>query len=296
VRRSTRRWFLLGAVFLACAGFGLWTTAHRRTAAALERGDLTTAAAIQNRLAWFHLDDADQRYALGRALVAEGRLDDAVVQYQRGLARQPRGEQWAALAAIHRSRGDVEAALQAWDHGFELNRNRRYLHRASDLLFKRGDRERSFSYFERALLVDPPSVRVHAWLAAKAETMGLPRQQVRHLRAALAFDPAQFRLRQSLAWLLATQEAPELRDSAEAVRLAEALVNESARRDAATLDLLATALASDGRFDEAVRVAAEACDRAERDGEIELAASIRERLSRYRSGQVYREDAESARG
>jgi tetratricopeptide (TPR) repeat protein len=291
VRRPAHRWLLLGAVFLGCVGFGLWTTAIRRTAAALERGDLTAAAAIQNRLAWFHLDDADQRYALARALVAEDRLADAVAQYQRGLAREPRGEQWAALAAIHRSRGELEAALEAWERGFELNRNRRYLHRASDLLSKQGDRERSFAYFERALLVDPPSARVHAWLAAKAESMGLHRQQVHHLRAALGFDPSLSRLRHALAWLLATQEDPQLRNSAEAVQLAEALVNESSRRDAATLDLLATALASDGRFDEAVRVAAEACDRAERDGEIELAAKVRERLVLYRSGQVYREAA-----
>lgn len=291
MRRPAHRWLLLGAVFLGCVGFGLWTTALRRTAAALERGDLTTAAAIQNRLAWFHLDDADQRYALARALVAEDRLDDAIAQYQRALAREPRGEQWAALAAIHRGRGELEAALAAWDRGFELNRNRRYLHRASEMLLKRGDRERSFAYFERALLVDPPSARVHAWIAAKAESMGLPRQQVHHLRAALGFDPSLFRLRQTLAWLLATQEDPQLRNSAEAVQLAEALVDESARRDAATLDLLATALASDGHFDEAVRVAAEARDRAERDGELELAAKIRERLALYRIGQVYREAA-----
>jgi tetratricopeptide (TPR) repeat protein len=290
VLRPAHRWLLLGAVFLGCVGFGLWTTASRRTAAALERGDLTTAAAIQNRLAWFRLDEADHRYALARALVAEGRLDDAVAQYQRGLAREPRGEQWAALAAIHRSRGELEAAIQAWERGFEINRNRRYLHRASDLLLKHGDRERSFEFFERALLVDAPSARVHAWLAAKAESLGLARQQIHHLRAALAFDPTLFRLRSSLAWLLATQDDPQLRDSAEAVPLAEALASESARRDAATLDLLATALASDGRFDEAVVVAAEARDRAERDGESELAEAIRQRLVLYRSGQAFHEN------
>jgi tetratricopeptide (TPR) repeat protein len=287
----------LGAVFLACVAFGLWTTASRRTAAALERGDLATAAAIQNRLAWFRLDDADQRYALGRALVAEGRLDDAVAQYQRGLAREPRGEQWAALAAIQRSRGELEAAIQSWERGFELNHNRRYLHRASELLLKHGDRERSFEFFERALLVDAPSARVHAWLAAKAESLGLVERQIHHLRAELSFDPTLFRPRWALAWLLATQQDPRLQDSAEAVRLAEGLASESARRDAATLDLLATALASDGRFDEAVLVAVEARDRAQRDGESELAEAIRQRLVLFRSGQAYRESpAATARG
>jgi hypothetical protein len=131
---------------------------------------------------------------------------------------------------------------------------------------------------------------VHAWLAARAESLGLARQQIQHLRAALGFDPSLFRLRWSLAWQLATQPDPELRDSAEAVGLAEALVSESSRRDAATLDLLATALAADGRFEEAVRIAAEARDRAERDGESELATIVRERLALFRSGQAYREN------
>ncbi len=294
MRRPAHRWLLLGVVFVAFVGFGLWTTASRRTAAALERGDLTTAAAIQNRLAWLRLDDADQRYALARALVAAGRLDDAVKQYRRGLAREPRGEQWAALAAVQVRRGEPAAAIESWQRGFEINHNRRYLHRASRLLLNSGDRERGFEFFERALLVDAPSARVHVWLAARAEALGLAKQQIRHLRAALAFEPGLPSLRRSLAWLLATQEDLQLRDSAEAVRLAEALASETARRDASALDLLATALASDGRFDEAVLVAAEARDRASRDGESELAASIRQRLALYRSGQAYR--ANSATG
>jgi tetratricopeptide (TPR) repeat protein len=287
VRRPPHRWLLLAVVFLVCLGLGIRTSAGRRTTAALERGDLDTAAAIQSRLAWLRLDHAEHRYALGRALVAAGRVDDAVEQYRRALAREPRGEQWAALAALELRRGDLEAAIDCWDRGFEINHNRRYLHRASVNLIKAGDRMRGFQYFERAMLVDPPSARLHVWLANKADELGLVREQIRHLRAALGFDPKLPRERWSLAWLLASQPDPELRDSAEAVRLAEALASESSRRDAYALDLLAAALASDGRFEQAVVVAAEARDRASLDGEGELAAAIQQRLALYRSGQAY---------
>jgi len=273
---------------------GLGTTARRRSAAALERGDLTTAAAIQSRLAWLHLDDAGQRYALARALVAAGRLDDAVAQYQRGLARAPRGNQWSALAAVQVRRGDAEAAIDAWQRGFEIDHFPRYLHRASKLLLERGEPERAFDFFERANLVDPPSATMHARLAAMAASMGLPRQRIRHLRAALELEPTQQGLRLLLAWLLATNEDPQLRGSADAVRLAEALASETGRRDALVLDVLAAALASDGRFDAAVLVAVEARDRASRHGDSELAASIRQRLALYRSGRAYFETPPAA--
>ena len=289
--RPAHRRLLLAAVFVACLAGGLWTTGRLRTAAALERGDLTTAAAIQNRLAWLHLDEAEQRYALARALVAAGRLDDAVAQYQRGLARSPRGEQWAALAAVQVRRGDAEAAIDAWQRGFEVNQAARYLHRASKLLLERGETERAFDFFERAHRVNPPSGQLHARLAAMAESLGLPGQRIRHLREALEFEPTRRSLRLSLAWLLATCEDPQLRNGAEAVRLAEALASETGRRDALVLDVLAAALATEGRFDAAVLVAVEARDRASQQGESELAASIQERLALYRSGRAFLETA-----
>jgi tetratricopeptide (TPR) repeat protein len=287
VRRPPHRYLLLGAVFILCVGFGIRTTASRRTTAALERGDLDAAVAIQNRLAWLRLDDADHRYALARSLNDAGRLDDAVVQYQRGLAREPSGVQWAALGNLQRRRGDLEAAIDGWERGFALNHNAYYLHRASKFLIKAGDIERGYAYFERAMLVAPPSARLHVWLANKAGDLGLVKQQIHHLRAALEFDPKLTRERWSLAWLLASQRDPELRDSAEAVRLAEALASESSRRDASVLDLLAAALASNGQFEQAVVVATEARDRASLDGESVLADAIQQRLALYRSGQAY---------
>jgi len=287
VRQPARRHLVFAAVFVVCLVGGIYTTARQRTAAALARGDLTTAAAIQNRLAWLHLDDAEQRFALARALVAAGRLDDAVAQYQRGLARSPQGNQWAALARIQYNRGDLEAAIDAWQRGFDLSHDRRYLNRASVSLLEVGQTERAYDYYERSLGFEPPSIRKEVWLAAQAKDWGLPKHQIVHLRAALAFDPAQRGLRGELAWVLATSSDPQLRNGPEAVRLAEAIATETGRRDALVLDLLAAALACDGRFDQAVLVAAEARDLASRLGKSELATTIGERLVLYRSGRAY---------
>ena len=171
--------------------------------------------------------------------------------------------------------------------GFETNHDPRYLHRASKLLFKRGEPERAFFEFERALSVDPPSAMIHARIANMAHLMGLPKEQIRHLRAAIDFEPTRQSLRLQLAWALATCEDPKSRNSEEAVRLAEALVIETGRRDVGVLDTLAASLAAGDRFDAAVLVAAEAADMASRNDENELAESIRERLALYRDGRAY---------
>jgi tetratricopeptide (TPR) repeat protein len=286
VRRPPRLvWLAL--IFAVCAAVGGGAAGRARARAAFERGDLATAISIQDRLAWLGLDDAEQRYALGRALVEQGRIDEAVVQYERGLARSPTGPQWAALAALHVRQDDPEAAIAAWQAGFETNGDVRYLHRASNLLRKRGDRERAFAFFEQAALVDPSSVQVHLKIAAMAQQLGLPGEQIRHLRAALAFEPERASLRSQLAWALSTSPDEKLRSPVEAVSLAEPLVQETGRSDAELLDLLAAAYAAAGRFDDAVLTAAEARDLALRENAQPLATALVERRELYRSGRSY---------
>jgi tetratricopeptide (TPR) repeat protein len=296
VRRPALRKAALAACFLAFAAVGGVTGARQRVVAALERGDLRGAELIQDRLALLRLDDPEQRFTLARVLISAGQLDEAVAQYERALARSPQGEQWAALAALHIRRDEPEAAISAWERGFEVNHDPRYLHRASKLLLKRGEPERAYAQFERAESIEPPSAMIEVRLFNMARLMGLPEHQIRHLRAAIEFEPARPSFREQLAWLLATCDDPRLRNSGEAVRLAEALAVETGRRDASVLDVLAAALASGDRFDAAVLVAAEADDLASRHGENALAAAIRERLALYRSGHAYVEASAKANG
>jgi spermidine synthase len=294
VRRAGTRILWLAALFLAFVAVGLVTAARSRTRAALERGDLATVAAIQDRLAWIRLDDAQVRYALAQSLIRDGALDAAVRQLERGLALRPEGEQWAVLAAIQLRRGEAEAAIEAWDRGFQTSGDVRYLHRASKLLLEREEPERAYAYFERAISVQAPSAMTHVWMADGARRMGLPVHQIRHLRAAVGFDPDRVSLRLQLAWVLATCEDPALREPAEAVHLAEALAVSTHRSDASVLDTLAAALAADGRFDDAVLVATEARDLAHRTGDAPLADTLRSRLALYREGRAYVQPAAEA--
>jgi tetratricopeptide (TPR) repeat protein len=287
VRRPALRKTALVACLVAFAAVGGVIGARQRVAAALAHGDLHGAQTLQDRLAVLRLDDPNQRFTLAHALRAAGQLDAAVAQFEQALARSPQGEQWAALAALHIQRGDAEAAIAAWEHGFETNHDPRYLHRASQLLLQRGEPQRALAEFARASSSEPPSSMTEVRIANMARLMGLPEQQILHLRAAIELEPMRQSLRMQLAWLLATCDDPRQRNPVDAVGLAEALVVETARRDANALDVLAAALASAGRFADAVRVGAEADDLASRENDTQLAAAIRERLVLYRSGRPY---------
>ena len=296
MRRPGLRKLALVACFLAFGLVGGVTGARQRVDAALARGDFDRARTIQDRLAWLRLDAAAQRYALAHALRDAQQLDAATPQFERALALSPDGDEWASLADVHVRRGDAEAAIHAFERGFETNGDPRHLERASELLLLRGERERAFAQLERALSIEPPSARVHARIAEQARALGLPGREVEHLRAALAFESERRDLREPLAWRLATGATLARADREEALRLAEALVEETGRRDARLLDTLAAALASLARYDAAVLVATEADDLASRRGDAALAAAIRERLALYRGGRAFSESPADAGG
>jgi hypothetical protein len=95
----------------------------------------------------------------------------------------------------------------------------------------------------------------------------------------------------NLAWILATNEDPDVRDSAEAVRLAEGACALTRRQVALFVGTLAAAYADAGRFDDAVKAAQEACATATAAGETRLAEKNRQLLELYRAGKPYREPA-----
>jgi len=91
------------------------------------------------------------------------------------------------------------------------------------------------------------------------------------------------------AWLLATCEDEQVRDGAEAVRIAERALRMSGSSDPRLLDVLAAAYAERGDFSEAQRTAEQALGRARAMKDDHLAARIASRSGKYRAGQPHRE-------
>ena len=103
-----------------------------------------------------------------------------------------------------------------------------------------------------------------------------------------AADQGQFDARISLAWSLATAERDEERDAGRALILARAIVAE--RENARTLEILAAALAADGRYGEARVEQARALALAETVGNTaEGLAALEARMAAYAEDRAWRE-------
>lgn len=107
------------------------------------------------------------------------------------------------------------------------------------------------------------------------------------LREGLEAIPGHKEIRNQLSRSLAVCPVDALRNSDEALRLAEALCAETGRRNPEFLDTLAIAYASAGRFDDALGACNEAVTAA-RKANRKIPAAIQERYRLFQSRQPYR--------
>lgn len=109
------------------------------------------------------------------------------------------------------------------------------------------------------------------------------------LRAGLERSPGHPGMSFILAWLLSTSQQDEAREGAEAIILASALCELGAYQNPEHLDVLATALAEAGRFDEALLRMGEALGLYPENADPELRRAMQVRLEAFQAGRPYRE-------
>jgi Flp pilus assembly protein TadD len=114
--------------------------------------------------------------------------------------------------------------------------------------------------------------------------------QFRHI---LRAHPEHAEALNNLAWLLATCADDQVRNGAEAVRLAEEACRLSGGKEARFWGTLDAAYAEAGRFDDAVATATKARDLALAAGNSEIAQLAEGRLALYRTRKPYRSPAPS---
>jgi len=156
---------------------------------------------------------------LGHALAIEGNLDGAINEYRAALARNP------DFAEAHLNLGEA--------------------------LARRGELPRAQAEFEAALRCQTNFARARFALAGVSLAQQRSSDAIRHLREAVRLETQWVEPLNNLAWLLATDKNADLRDGAEAVRLARRALELSNTNDWERLDTLAAAEAEAGRFGEA---------------------------------------------
>ena len=192
--------------------------------------------------------------------------------------------------AVYQRKGQYEQAISDYTKAIELSpRFAEAYNNRGNAYRSKGDYERAIRDYDKAIELNPRYALVHKNIGDALMRLGRTKEVVSHYRRALHLRGDWPGILNNLAWILATQEDSQIRDGAEAVRLAERACQLTNYKAVTILDTLAAAYAEVGQFEKAVETAKKALGLALADGERTLAEDIRSRLELYRAKDPYRE-------
>jgi tetratricopeptide (TPR) repeat protein len=199
---------------------------------------------------------------LSDMLAAEGKTDEAMTALQQALNIRPNCSDarcnLAALLLAKKLPREEEAELA---EGIKLDPTDARLHGFLGHTFaeerKYESAEKEFAEGARLAPTDPASQ--YQWALASA-AQHRSADAIAHYRAALAVAPDLPNALNNLAWILASNPDPHLRNGPEAVQLALRACALTQTNDPIKIETLANALAESGRFEEAAAWAQKAHD------------------------------------
>lgn len=301
-----------------------FTPPHEELAKTLKRYGDADGAARHEKDQRSSLGEAAEAYELGIVLSGEGKQDQAIEQFKEALRLAPDDPLvHFGLALALEQKGDYAEAVKHCeeslrttpDHprklyslGLMLGKAGRNQEAAEHLaklvqiepenvsactnlglvLARQGKLDEALTHFTEALRLAPNDGQVHLTRAGVLEESRHVLESLVDYREAVRLNPERKDWADHLARLLATYPSDEVRDGAEAVRLAEGVCAGPAPRNATFLDTLAAAYAEAGRFEEAAATAREALSLALESGKADLAAEIQQRLELYQAGRPFR--------
>jgi Flp pilus assembly protein TadD len=248
----------------------------------LDDGRIDDAIAEFERSLALEPDAVDQHYELGVVLLKANKLDAASAHFRRALELKPDdADSLNSLGAIAYVRGASDEAIR-WFNQSAAARDNALAHYNLGRTFAREHRlDQAVGQYQAALAIKADDPDTHVALGAVLVERGQTTAAVTEYREALRLKPDLVSAMTNLAWILATSTDPSVRQATEAVRLAEEAVRLSASKNAIVLDTLAVSYFAAGRPNDAIRTAREAVARAVADRDEETANRLRVRLRSY---------------
>lgn len=228
------------------------------------------------------------RTGLAELLHIRGARSEAQVLLREALALGADYQTRLKAGALLRDGGRTAEALTIFrDASAERPQTPHAFYELGDLLLDTGDYSGAVAPLATAAELSPDSAGVHAALGAALLGADRPAEAVAAFRDALEIEPAMPAALGPLAGILAAHPRRDLRDPAEAVRLAERLAGQFSFQESRSLDLFGAAYAAAGDYRNAIQAAERAAALAGSGGAVDLAAAIRQRLALYRAGRPY---------
>jgi tetratricopeptide (TPR) repeat protein len=265
---------------------------------------------------------------LGVSLVAAGRTDEAIENYQKALDLHPQFFQATSnLAELYLARGRADLAEPLYEKlvviapgnavgqyqlglarlrqgrtAEAVDRFERALRlrpgmasayaRLGDVALARGDWNEAIARYGEAVRREPGDSRTLFLESFALTAVGRGGEAVASLRQALLKEPDNPVTLARLARLLAAWSDPTLRNGAEAVQLAERAALITHQENGTILDALAAAYAEMGDFARAAATAGRAAEIARSRGRVEAARLFASHALRFANRQPLRIDAE----
>jgi protein O-mannosyl-transferase len=234
---------------------------------------------------------AEAHYNLAIVLTNQDKLDEAAREYREALRINP-GNTAAHnnLANILAKQKKFDEAIYHLSEALRIQPEDAMVHNnVANLLIQQGKIEEGIGHLKQSIRIKPDYVAAHSTLGDVYEKQGRIRQAVDQYREVVRLSPNWLGVEHKLAWILATNESPEIRDGAEAVKLALHACEATKQKNMFALDTLAAAYAETGQFKEAVETAKKAIALARETQEEEAVRVIESRLTLYQAGRAYRE-------
>jgi protein O-mannosyl-transferase len=239
-------------------------------------------------------NNGEARYFLGNALFEKGRVDEAIIQFQKALAINP------DLAEAHYNLGNIlilkrqaDEAIIQFQKALEINPSFAGAHyNLGDVLFQKGRVDEAIVQFQKALEINPDLAEARYNLGAVLLKKGRVDEAISQFQKTLAIQPglveAQLALSHS-AWILATWPDPSVRNGTKAVELAQQADRLSGGNNPTMIATLAAAYAEAGRFPEAVASAQRALQLAAGQNNAAPVAALEAQLKLYQAGSPFRD-------
>jgi tetratricopeptide (TPR) repeat protein len=210
---------------------------------------------------------AEVNYLAGNILFNQGRVEEAIIQYQRALAL------WPESASFHVGLGVAYCKI--------------------------GRVAEAVNRCQKALAIEPDSGEAQLCLGWTLFHAGREVEAMTHLQKALEIEPdlatCNAAEHNNLAWSFATNPEASKRNGALAVKLAEGACRRTHYQVSITVGTLATAYAEAGRFEDAISTAQKAITLAEQNGESDLLQVYQNLLALYLKHQPYHQSQTDTR-
>jgi Flp pilus assembly protein TadD len=241
-------------------------------------------------------DKVEARVHLARILGLEGKEDEAIEQFTEALQTDPKEfEAHLNLGRLLARKKRLGEAVDQFQTVLSIKPGwPPALKSLGDVFAEQGDVAGALAKYSEALKADPDDAETHSQFAALLSSQHKMTEALVHYREAVRLSPDSPVTLNNLAWVCATDPDPQIRNGAEAVRLAEKACQLTRHEVPVLLGTLAAAYAENRQFTNAVATATQARDLALAKKDQTVADRNAELLRLYQAGKAYHQEEKLA--